>query len=53
MDQLSDLSNEITKIIDFIKLRIAWMTTAIGPTTSCGNVETPPLVITKIMNNPN
>ena len=45
-------SNEITKIKDFIKLRIDWMTAAIGPPSNCSAVETPPLVISKIMYNP-
>lgn len=47
-----DLSNEITKIKDFLKLRIPWMTSNIGPWSNCSNVETPSLVITKIMYNP-
>lgn len=46
-----NLPYEISKIKDFIKLRIPWMTTAIG-TPSCPNVILPPLVITKIMYHP-
>ena len=48
-----NLSNEITKIKDFLKLRIAWITSAIGQFSNCSNVSVPPLVITKIMYNPN
>ena len=38
---------------NWLKLRIDWMTTNLGPYSNCSNVETPPLVITKIMYNPN
>ena len=48
-----NLPNEIIKIKDFLKLRIPWMTEAIGPPSNCSPVETPPLVISKIMYNPN
>src|SRR5450759_822791 len=44
-----DFSNEITKIKDFVKNRIAWITSNIGPYSVCSNVDIPPLVITKIM----
>jgi hypothetical protein len=47
-----NLAREITKIKDFLKLRIPWMTSNIGPSSNCSNVEIPPLVITKIMYNP-
>jgi len=50
---VSNLSAEINNMKDWLKLRIAWMTTNIGPYSDCSNVETPPLVITKIMYNPN
>lgn len=45
-------SNEILKIKSFLKQRIDWMTSAIGPYLNCSNPGTPPLVITKIMYNP-
>lgn len=45
-------SNEIIKIKDFLKQRIAWITSSIGPWSNCSSVETPSLVITKIMYNP-
>jgi len=48
---VTNLPNEITKIKDFLKLRIPWMTTAIG-SSNCSNVILPPLVITKIMYHP-
>ena len=48
-----NLSTEISDIKDWLKLRIAWMTANIGPYSNCSNVETPSLVITKIMYNPN
>jgi hypothetical protein len=50
---VSNLSAEISGIKDWLKLRIAWMTANIGPYSNCTNVETPSLVITKIMYNPN
>ncbi|TAL77968.1 MAG: T9SS type A sorting domain-containing protein, partial [Bacteroidetes bacterium] len=43
---------EITKIENFLQLRIPWMTSAIGPSSNCSNVEIPPLVITRIMYSP-
>jgi hypothetical protein len=46
------LSGEITKIKDFVKERIPWMTTNINYSTSCGSVDVPQLVISKIMYNP-
>lgn len=49
---VSDFTGEINKIKQFIKMRIEWMTTQVGPNSNCSNVETPPLVITKIMYNP-
>jgi len=48
-----NLPIEIAKIKDFIRIRIDWMTTALGPVTNCSSVVTPPLVISKIMYNPN
>jgi len=42
---------EITKIKDFIKLRIPWMSAALNG-SNCPNVVLPPLVITKIMYHP-
>jgi len=47
-----NLSAEINNMKDWLSLRIAWMTSNIGPYSDCSNVETPPLVITKIMYNP-
>jgi hypothetical protein len=47
-----DFQSEITKIKSFILERTTWMTTNLGPCTACTNVETPPIVITKIMYNP-
>ncbi|MCX6255757.1 MAG: CotH kinase family protein, partial [Bacteroidia bacterium] len=47
-----NLTYEITKIKDFVKQRIPWMTSNIGPSSNCSNVVIPPLVITKIMYNP-
>jgi len=49
---IPDLSGEITKIKNFMKNRIEWMTTKIGPATSCPSINLPSLVITKIMYNP-
>jgi hypothetical protein len=46
------LTNEINKIKDFIKMRIPWMTSQLGPYNECSNIEIPSLVITKIMYNP-
>jgi hypothetical protein len=48
---VTNLSNEISKIKNFLQLRIPWMTTAIGA-SNCSNVIIPPLVITKIMYHP-
>ena len=48
-----DISTEVNNMKNWLKLRIAWMTTNLGPYSNCSNVETPPLVITKIMYNPN
>jgi len=47
-----NLSNEIIKIKDWLKLRIPWMTLNIGTSSNCTNVVIPPLVITKIMYHP-
>ena len=47
-----NLPGEITKIKDFLKLRIPWMTNALVPIVNCSNVTVPPLVITKIMYHP-
>jgi hypothetical protein len=44
-------SSEIANIKDFIKKRTAWMTSTISTGSNCGDVTTPPLVITKIMYN--
>jgi hypothetical protein len=49
---VSNLSAEINNMKDWLSLRIAWMTSNIGPYSDCSNVEKPPLVITKIMYNP-
>jgi hypothetical protein len=42
----------ITDIKTFLTARIEWMTSNLGPFSSCTNVAVPPLVITKIMYNP-
>ena len=47
-----NLASEIVKIKDFVKKRIDWMTTNMGPTGNCPVAEIPPLVISKIMYNP-
>jgi hypothetical protein len=47
-----NLQYEISKIKDFLKIRIPWMTAEIGAAAKCTNVITPPLVITKIMYHP-
>ena len=47
-----NLSNEIIKIKDWLKLRIPWMTLNIGPSSNCNNVVIAPIVITKIMYHP-
>jgi hypothetical protein len=46
-----NLAAEITKIKNFLQVRIPWMTSAIG-TPSCSNPVIPPLVISKIMYHP-
>jgi hypothetical protein len=46
-----NLPAEITKIKNFLQVRIPWMTAAIG-TPSCPNRVIPPLVISKIMYHP-
>jgi len=48
---IHNLSGEIINIKEFVKNRTAWITSKIG-STSCPVVITPPLVITKIMYNP-
>lgn len=47
-----NFSGEIAGIKNFLKLRIQWMSGAIGPSSNCTNVIVPPLVITKIMYHP-
>jgi len=42
----------IEAIKTFLNDRINWITTNLGPYTSCSNVSVPPLVITKIMYHP-
>lgn len=49
---IPNLPGEITKIKDFVKNRIDWMTTNINSVTNCIGIEIPQLVITKIMYNP-
>ena len=49
---IPNLPGEITNIKDFLKARISWMTSNLGDFSNCSNVPTPPLVITKIMYNP-
>ena len=48
-----DLTTEISNMKDWLKLRIDWMTATIGPYSNCSIVETPSLVISRIMYNPN
>ena len=50
---VSGFSNEINNMKDWLKQRIAWMTSSLGPYSGCSNVEIPSLTITKIMYNPN
>jgi hypothetical protein len=47
-----NFSGEIAGIKNFLKLRIPWMSGAIGTGYNCPNVIVPPLVITKIMYHP-
>ena len=42
----------ITDLKTWLAARIAWMTTNLGSYSACSNVIVPPLVITKIMYNP-
>lgn len=49
---VSNHANEILKIKTFLQQRITWMTSGLGSYSGCSNIETPPLVITKIMYNP-
>ncbi len=44
---------EIANIKDFLGSRITWMNDNLGSFSSCSNVQTPPLVITRIMYHPN
>jgi hypothetical protein len=46
-----NLPYEISKIKDFLRVRIPWMTSSIG-SSNCTSVAVPPLVITKIMYHP-
>lgn len=45
-------SGEISKIKEFVRQRISWMTTKLGTYSYCSNIEVPSLGITKIMYNP-
>jgi len=47
-----NLPAEISKIKNFLQIRIPWMTKAITPFSNCSDVIIPPLVITKINYNP-
>jgi hypothetical protein len=49
---IGDHANEILKLKTFLQQRISWITNNIGSYSACSNVETPPLVITKIMYDP-
>jgi len=51
-DTIDDHAVEITNIKDWLETRITWINDHIGSSAACSNVETPPLVITKIMYNP-
>ncbi|HBH83574.1 MAG TPA: secretion system protein Por [Bacteroidales bacterium] len=48
----SNHDNDVTAIKTFLQQRIPWMTITLGSYSDCSNVETPPLVITKIMYEP-
>lgn len=47
-----NLASEVIKIKEFLHLRIPWITSHLGPFSGCSNVSTPPIVITRIMYNP-
>ena len=49
---IPDQAAEIANIKTFITNRISWMTTHIGPYSSCNAIQTPALVINKINYNP-
>jgi len=49
---LNYTSNERSPIKPWLEQRIPWITTNVGSYSGCSNVETPPLVISKIMYNP-
>ncbi|MEO7992701.1 MAG: CotH kinase family protein [Chryseolinea sp.] len=48
-----DYELEIANIKSFLETRITWMTNNLGSFSACNNVQTPPLVITRIMYHPN
>ena len=45
-------ANEILNLKTFLKQRISWITSNVGSYSDCSSVETPALVITKIMYEP-
>jgi hypothetical protein len=49
----SDHSSDISGIKTFLADRITWMNSSMGSFASCNNIQTPPLVITRIMYQPN
>lgn len=49
---IPDWPSEISKIKNWLQFRIPWMTSQITPIGNCSNELMPPLVITKIMYNP-
>lgn len=48
----ADYSKLITDLKSFLSLRIAWITSNIGSSSTCENTAVPPLVITKINYHP-
>ncbi len=46
---IGDHTSRINDVKSFLEERMAWMNNNIGSSSSCNNVETPSLVITKIM----
>jgi hypothetical protein len=49
---VGNLAYEVTKIKVFLQQRIPWITAHLGSSSGCSSISTPPLVITRIMYNP-
>jgi hypothetical protein len=49
---IGNFNSRIDVIKNFLSARISWITNSLGPFTTCENVVTPPLVISKIMYQP-